>query len=122
MDQDTYQQSFQQAAGPVQLAALDEIPGEDQALDQPGLVERNGATIYCEGDSSLSHGQVEAAVLGHRQGREYVTYVHSRPNGFSHLQMVNDEGWVELQGSHAQRKSGGIQGYLLAGEFSATPA
>lgn len=121
MDQDSFQQSFNQAAGGVQLASLDEVPGEDQALGQPGLVERNGATIYCQGDPSLSRGQVEVAVIGHRQGREYVTYVHSRPDGFSTLRMVNDQGSVELQASQAQRKAGGLQGYLLAGEFSTDP-
>jgi hypothetical protein len=118
MDADSFQPAFNQAAGPVQLAALDEVPGEDQALGQPGLVKRNGAVIYGEGDSSLSSGNVEAAVIGHRGGREYVTYVQSGRSGFATLRMINDEGSVEVEGSRAQRKSGAIEGYLLSGSFS----
>ena len=60
-------------------------------------------------------GQVEAIVLGRRKGVEYVSYVHSRPDGFSSLKMVNDEGSIELNGTQAQRKGGALQGYLLAG-------
>lgn len=60
-------------------------------------------------------------MIGHRQGREYVTYLHSRPDGFSTLRMVNNQVSVELQASQAQRTAGGMQGYLLAGEFSTDP-
>ena len=119
MDQDSFQQSFNQAVGVVLLAANDEVEGEDQALGEPGLVKRNGATVYFDGDPCDSKGQVEAVVLGRRKGVEYVTYVHSRPDGFSTLKMINDDGSVELHGSQAQRKGGGMQGYLLAGEVSA---
>ena len=119
MDQDSFQQSFNQATGVILLAGNDEVAGEDQALDQPGVVKRNGATIYFDGDPCDSKGQVDAVVLGRRKGIEYVTYVHSSPNGFSTLRMVNDDGSIELNGSQAQRKAGGMQGYLLAGQIYA---
>ncbi len=115
LDQDSFDQSLSHAAGVMLMCSNDEIPGEDQAMGQPGLVKRNGATVHFEGDLSDSRGQVEAIVLGRRKGVEYVSYVHSRPNGFSSLKLVNDEGSIELNGTQAQRKSGALQGYLLAG-------
>lgn len=119
LDEDTFQQSFQQGAGVVEMAANDEIPGEDSALGEPGVVKRNGATVYCEGDSSSVRGDIEAAVLGRRGGVEYVTYAHSRANSLITLRMVNDDGSIELRGSQSQRKGGGVTGYLLTGQISA---
>lgn len=119
MDEDSFQKSLAQAAGVVEMAANDEIPGEDQALGQPGVVKRNGATVYYEGDSSSYRGQIEAVVVGQRGGREYVTYAQSGPKGFSTLRMVNEDGSVELQGSHVERKGGQVEGYLLSGSFTA---
>jgi len=119
MDQDGYDKSFQLAAGVVMLASNDEIPGEDQAMGQPGVVKRNGVTIYFEGDSSNAKGQIEVVTTGRRGGIDYATYVHSRPDGFSTLQMVHEDGSIDLNGSQAQHKGGAIQGYLLAGQTSA---
>ncbi|MBT9589194.1 hypothetical protein IV102_38050 [bacterium] len=119
LDADSFQQSFQQGAGAVEMAASDELPGEDQALGEPGLVRRNGATVYFEGDSSSVKGDIEVAVLGRRSGVEYVTYAHSRGNSLITLRMVNEDGSVELRGSQAQRKGGSIEGYLLTGQISA---
>ena len=121
MDQDSFEQSFNQAAGVLMLAGNDEVPGEDQAMGEPGVVRRNGATIYFDGDSSDPHNQVDAIVLGSHKGIQYATYVQSRPDGFSSLKMANDDGSIELQGSVAQIKAGGIQGYLLAGDVTADP-
>lgn len=116
MDQDSFQDSFKLAAGAVSLAANDEVPGEDDALGQPGVVKRNGLTLYYEGDSSSSsRGEVEALLLGRRRGVEYVTYVHTKPNHFSTLQMINEDGSIEVKGSQAQRQRDGIDGYLIAG-------
>ena len=117
MDEDGFQQSFNQAAGVILLAGSDEVVGEDQALGEPGVVRRNGATIYFDGDPCDSKGNVEAVVLGRRKGVEYVTYVQSHPKGFSTLRMVNDDGSIEVSGSQAELKAGGVQGYLLAGEI-----
>ncbi|MBX3171727.1 MAG: hypothetical protein KF760_30230 [Candidatus Eremiobacteraeota bacterium] len=115
LDQDSFDQSLNHTAGVLLMCSNDEVPGEDQAMGQPGLVKRNGATVYFDGDLSDSRGQVEAIVLGRRKGVEYVSYVHSRPDGFSSLKMVNDDGSIELNGTQAQRKAGALQGYLLAG-------
>lgn len=119
LTEDGFQQSFQQGTGVVSLAAQDEVPGEDLALGKPGEVRRNGATIYCQGDSSQSRGTLEAVVLGRRGSTEYVTYAFSTPQGLRTLRMVNDDGSVELQASQIEKKSGQIQGYLLSGSFSA---
>ena len=119
LDQDSFQLSYQQGVGAVEMASNDELPGEDQALGEPGLVRRNGATVYFEGDSSSFRGDIEVAVLGRRSGVEYVTYAHSRGNSLVTLRMVNDDGSVDLRGSQAQRKGGSIEGYLLTGEISA---
>jgi hypothetical protein len=113
MDEDSFQESFKAAAGAVILACNDEIPGEDQALGEPGVVMRNGLTVHFEGDSSDSRGEMEVVLTGCRRGVEYVTYVHARS-----LRMVNDDGDIELNGSQAQRKAGGIDGFLVAGQLS----
>lgn len=117
LDHDSFEASFKTATGAVMMAAQDEIPGEDDALGQPGVVRRNGATVYVEGDSSNSGGAVEAAVVGRRRGVGYVTYVQAHANGFTTLQMVNDGGDIEVTGSLVQRNAQGIDGFLIAGSF-----
>ena len=119
MDQDSFDQSANFAAGVVLWAAHDEVPGEDQAMGQPGVVKRNGATVHFEGNASDARGQVQLVVTGKRKGVEYATYVESRPNGFSTLKMSCEDGSIELEGSHAQRKSGNLEGYLLSGYLTA---
>lgn len=119
MDQDTFDQSFKLASGVATLAANDEVPGEDSALGNPGVVRRNGVTVTFEGDSSNSGGTLEAVVSGTRRGVEYATYVQTRPDGFTTLQMTNEDGYVEVAGSVVQQQNGGIAGYIVAGQFSA---
>lgn len=115
LDQDGFDQGFSHAAGVLLMCGNDEVPGEDQAMDQPGLVKRNGATVHFEGDLSDGRGSVEAIVLGRRKGVEYVSYVQSRPDGYTSLKLVNDEGSIDIHGTQAQRKGGAMQGYLLSG-------
>jgi hypothetical protein len=116
MDQDSFEDSFKLAGGVLQLAGADELAGEDQALGQPGLVRRNGLTLYFEGDSSSSsHGEVEAVTLGRYRGVEYVNYVHTGPTSFSTLRLTNDGGSVDFEGSVARREGGAIDGYLITG-------
>lgn len=118
LDQDSFDDSFKQGAGVLMLAAQDEIPGEDSAMGQPGVVKRNGVTIYYEGDSSDPRNQVDAASVGRRAGIEYTTYVQSRPNGYSTLRLINDDGAIEVHGSFVQRKNGKLDGYILTGDLS----
>ncbi len=119
LDQDTFDQSFKLASGVALLASNDEVPGEDSALGQPGVVRRNGVTVTFEGDSSKSDGALEAVISGTRRGVEYATYVQTRPDGFTTLQLTNDDGYVEVAGSVVQQRADGIAGYILAGQFSA---
>lgn len=116
LDQDGFDQGFSHTAGVLMMAGNDEIPGEDQAMGQPGLVKRNGATVHFEGDSSDGRGQVEAIVLGRRKGVDYVSYVQSRPDGYISLKLVNDEGSIDINGTQVQRKAGTLQGYLISGQ------
>ncbi len=118
LDQDGFDASFKLASGVTLMAAQDEVPGEDSALGQPGLVRRNGVSVAFEGDSSHHKGQLEAVMTGKRRGVEYVTYVQTGPNGFSTLQMTNEDGYVEVSASVVDQKKGEIEGYLLAGQFS----
>ncbi len=118
LDQEGFEDSFKLASGVVSLAAHDEVPGEDLAMGQPGVVQRNGVTVYYQGDSSNSSGEVEAVLTGKRRGIEYATYVQARDGGFSALQMVNDDGGVEVKGGVVDQTAGGIDGYLLSGYFS----
>lgn len=115
LTQDSFEGSFKTAVGAVMMAAADEIPGEDSALEQPGVVKRNGATVYFEGDSSNSKGEMETAVIGRRRGVGYVTYVQTHAHGFTTLQMVNDGGDIEINGSYVERNKQGIDGFLIAG-------
>lgn len=118
LDQDGFDASYKLASGVVLLAAQDEVPGEDDALGQPGVVRRNGVTVTYDGDSSHHKGQLEAITTGKRRGVEYATYVQAGPNGFSTLQMTNEDGYVEVSASVVEQKKGDIEGYLLAGQFS----
>ena len=100
------------------MAAKDEIPKEDNALNQPGVVSRNGLSIYYEGDSSRSRGEFEAVLTSKYRGTEYVTYVHAEGSEFSVLKMTNDEGDVEFKGTQVHRTAEGPDGSLIAGQFS----
>ena len=119
LDQAGFEDTFKLASGVISLAAQDEVPGEDQAMGQPGVVKRNGVTVYYQGDSSNSGGEVEAVMTGRRRGIEYATYARTTENGFSALQMVNDDGGVTVAGGSAQQTRDGIDGFLISGYFSA---
>jgi hypothetical protein len=115
MDQDSFDESANFAAGVILWTSKDEVPGEDQALQQPGVIVRNGVKVHYEGDVSDARGKTEVVVVGKRKGIEYATYVESRPNGFSSLQMAYEDGSIELNGSHAKIKGGNLEGYLISG-------
>lgn len=117
LTEDDFVESFKRGAGAAELAAKDETPGEDSALEQPGVVSRNGLDIYYQGDSSISRGEFEAVLKSKRRGTEYVTYVRAQGSEYSVLRMVNDEGDVDFKGSHVKRTSQGAQGDLVSGGF-----
>lgn len=117
LTEDGFVDSFKRGAGAAQLAAKDEIPGEDSTLNQPGVVTRNGLKIFYRGDSSNSRGEFEAVLKSKRRGTEYVTYVHSQGREYSVLRMVNDDGDVEVNGSHIKNTRQGPDGYLITGGF-----
>ena len=118
LTEETFVESFKRGAGAAELAAYDEVPREDQAMGRPGVVSRNGLTIYHSGDSSKSRGEFEVVLSSRRRGVEYVTYVHSRgSNEFSVLRLVNDEGDVEVEGSKVKKTAQGPDGFFLSGNF-----
>ena len=118
LTEDTFVESFKRGAGAAELAGFDEIPREDQAMGQPGVVSRNGLKIYHSGDSSKSRGEFEVVLSSKRRGVEYVTYVHSQgSNEFSVLRMVNDEGDVEVEASKVKKTAEGPDGFFLSGNF-----
>lgn len=119
MDQDSFDSSFQFAANVALLAAGDEVPGEDSALGQPGVVKREGLTLTYQGDTSSADGELEAVLTGKDQGVEFATYVQTGPSGFTTLQMTNERGNVEVLGSVVQQQPQGIAGYIVSGEFPA---
>jgi hypothetical protein len=115
LTEDSFVESFKRAAGAAELAGADEIPREDNALGQPGVVSRNGLNIYYQGDTSNSRGEFEAVLTSKRRGVEYVTYVHAQHSEYSVLRMVNDEGDVDFNGTQVKRTANGLDGYLVAG-------
>lgn len=117
LTEDGFVESFKRGSGAMQLAAKDEIPREDSSLGQPGVVTRNGLQIFYQGDSSDFRGEFEAVLKSKRRGTEYVTYVHSQGREYSVLRMVNDEGDVEVNGSHVKATAQGPDGYLITGGF-----
>ncbi len=118
LTEDTFWDSFRLGAGAAELAAKDEIPKEDNALNQPGVVSRNGLNIYYEGDSSRSRGDFEAVLTSKYRGTEYVTYVQAEGSEFTVLRMTNDDGDVEFKGTQVHRTAQGPDGFLIAGQFS----
>lgn len=117
LTEDGFVESFKRGAGAAALASNDEIPREDSALGQPGVVSRNGLMIYYQGDSSRSGSEFEAVLRSKRRGTEYVTYVHAQGPEYSVLRMVNDDGDVEVEGSHVQRTRQGPVGSMIEGGF-----
>jgi len=115
LTEDSFIESFKRAAGAAELAAADEIPREDSALGQPGVVARNGLNIYYQGDTSDSKGEFEAVLSSKRRGVEYVTYVHAHGSEYSVLRMVNDDGGVDFTGTNVQRTAQGPAGNQVAG-------
>lgn len=117
LTEDEFVESFKLGSGAAHLAGYDEVPGEDDALGQLGIVSRNGLKVHYQGDTSDSRGDFEAVLTAKRRGVEYVTYVHGHGPEYSVLRMVNDEGTVELKGSQVQNTASGPQGTLVAGSF-----
>jgi hypothetical protein len=117
LTEDSFIESFKRGAGAAELASKDEIPREDSALGQPGIVSRNGLQIIYSGDSSESRGEFEAVLKSKRRDTEYVTYVHAQGSEYTVVRMVNDDGDVEFHGTHVERTAQGPSGYLVAGGF-----
>ena len=117
LTEDTFVDSYNRASGAAQLAGVDEIPKEDSALGQPGVVSRNGLKVYFEGDVSNYKGEFEAVLKAKRRGVEYVTYVHTQHTKYSILRMVNDEGSVEMSGAHVHQTRQGQDGVSVSGDF-----
>jgi transcription elongation GreA/GreB family factor len=118
MDKDSFQSTFQLAAGIVSLTAKDEVAGVDEAMGQPGVVVTKGLTLRFEGDTSKSTGSVEAVVTGQAQGSEVAIYVNGSSKSFSALQMQKSGDTVELQGGAVQQSKLGVAGYVIAGELA----
>ena len=117
LTEDAFTDSFTRAEGAMLMAAVDEVPREDSALGQPGVVSRNGLKVHFEGDVSRARGKFEAVLTAKRRGVEYVTYVHSQNAQYSVLRMVNDGGDVEVAGAHVHQTRLGPDGVSVTGEF-----
>lgn len=117
LTEEAFIDSYNRASGAAEFAGEDEIPGEDSALGQPGVVSSNGLNVFYEGDVSNYKAEFEAVLTAKRRGVEYVTYVHTHHKEYSVLRMVNDDGAVEVSGAHVHQTREGQDGVSISGDY-----
>lgn len=119
LDQDSFQSMSQLAGNILYLTASDEVPGEDEAMGQPGVVSSKGLTVHYEGDVSSSDSSVKAVASAVDGDSEIALYVASSPKGVATLQLAQANGQIQVEGAEVMRGKGGqMGGYVIAGTLS----
>lgn len=114
MDQATFNQFAQTAAGIVSITGMDEVPGEDMAMGQPGVVVTEGTTVRFEGNPNSANGEVKAVVDATEEGG--AIYVRSGPTGFDAIAIQKQGEDVIAQGGFVEQTPFGMSGYIIAGQ------
>lgn len=106
----------QQAAGVLNVVAMDEQPGEDLAMGQPGVVvPQEGVVVRYEGDVSNATGVVEAVVDATDQGQ--AMYVKRDSTGLDTVMVAQQGPGVVGQAVYIDSMTPmGMEGYIVAGQ------
>lgn len=117
MDQASFDQFAQTAAGIINITGMDEVEGEDLAMGRPGVVSpQEGITVRFEGNPSASSGEVKAVLDASDEGG--AMYVRSSADGFEAI-AVQKEGYnVIAQGGIVEQTPFGLNGYIIQGVVS----
>lgn len=96
------------------LSSIDEKPGQDGAMGQPGVVVSNGLT--CEFQSA-GEKQIEALIYGPgKTGEPSAMYVNSGPNGLNVFGFLDKGDQVEVRGQVVTPNADGtLGGYAVSG-------
>ena len=116
MDQVSFNQFAQTAAGVVSITGMDEVPGKDMAMGRPGVVVTEGTTVRFEGDPSSATGEIKAVVDATDEGG--AIYVRSGPNGFDAIAIQKEGEDVFAQGGFVEQTPLGMSGYIIAGQVA----
>lgn len=116
MSQENFDQFSQGAVGMLNMAAMDEIEGQDMAMGQPGVVvPQPGLKLHFEGDVSSSSGEVTAVLDATEQGT--AMYLRSGPTGFDMAAVQQTpQGATIVQGGYVEAGPMGMSGYIVAGQ------
>lgn len=115
LDQATFNQVAETAVGIVNITAMDEVPGQDLAMGQPGVVSpKEGVVVRFEGDPSASSGEVNAVLDATDQGG--AVYVRSGPDGFDAITVMKEGNTVLAQAAYVEQTPLGLSGYIVAGQ------
>mgnify|MGYP000038193274 FL=1 len=114
MDQESFNQFAETAAGIINITGMDEVEGEDLAMGQPGVVSpQQGVTVRFEGDPTSANGEVKAVLDATEQGA--AVYVKSSASGFDAIAVQKEGNQVIAQGGVVEQTPFGINGYIVAG-------
>lgn len=109
-------QVSQMGMGVMNMVAMDEQPGEDLAMGQPGVVvPQEGIVVRFEGDVTKAEGTVEAVVDATDEGQA----VYVRRDGSKGLDTViiaKDPQGTVAQGVFLEQSPLGMDGYIVAGQ------
>ncbi|MCA9779162.1 MAG: hypothetical protein KC800_20680 [Candidatus Eremiobacteraeota bacterium] len=115
MDQDSFNQFAETAAGIINITGMDEVEGQDLAMGQPGVVSpQEGVTVRFEGDPTSANGEVKAVLDVTDQGG--AVYVKSSARGFDAIAVQREGNQVIAQGGVVEQTPFGISGYIVAGQ------
>lgn len=114
VDQDTFNESSQMVVGLLNLAASDEVEGEDLAMGQPGVVSpQEGVEMRYTGDPSSATGTVEA-VMENTEANAAM-YIKSGPSGYDTIVVMEQGPMIVGQGVFVEQSPLGISGEQVAG-------
>jgi hypothetical protein len=114
VDQDTFNQSSEMAVGLINLAASDEVEGEDLAMGQPGVVSpQAGVEMRFTGDPSSASGTLEAVV--ENKDAKAAMYLRSGPSGYDTIVVMEQGPMIVGQAVYVEQTAMGISGEQVAG-------
>lgn len=111
-----FQELGQAMFASAMLASMDENPGADQAMEQPGFVVQDEVQIRFLGNPQDQTGDFESALSGNGDEGEMAVYLNKTEEQIQTFAFAKDETGIKFQGAVVRpTASGEMEGYLVAG-------